>query len=66
MDVILGRFADAHVADFGADLLGQYEVILDLPDPDLFSWLVGFQPMPEDVLQNAAMQLLLNEHTPES
>lgn len=62
MDVILGRFADQHLQAFDGAMLDHYEVVLELPDPDLFAWLIGVTAMPEDVLENPAMQLLLSEH----
>lgn len=66
MDVVLGRFADTHLDNFDEDMLVHYEVVLDLPDPDLFSWLIGFQAVPEDLLENPAMQLLLDDHADKS
>lgn len=35
MDLILGRFAEARVPTMGADVLGRFEALLALPDPDL-------------------------------
>ena len=64
MDVVLGRFADLHLEKFNEAMLQYYETILDLPDPDLFSWLVGIAPMPADILENPAMQLLLDTKIP--
>ena len=40
-DLILGPFADLHVAGLSAEELDQLEVLLDQPDPDLFAWIVG-------------------------
>jgi antitoxin CptB len=41
MDLILGRFADAEIASFTEHELGDFELLLEVPDRDLFSWLTG-------------------------
>ena len=40
-DLILGSFADQHLADFDEAQLDRYEVLLDRPDPDIFDWLMA-------------------------
>ncbi len=37
MDYILGRFADAHVADLSEDEVADFERLIELPDPDLYN-----------------------------
>jgi antitoxin CptB len=37
MDLILGRFADAEIANLADDELGQLEHLIELPDPDLYA-----------------------------
>jgi antitoxin CptB len=41
MDLVLGRFADAEIADLGDAELGQLERLIELPDPDLYAALSG-------------------------
>jgi antitoxin CptB len=41
MDLILGRFADAEIADLADVELGQLEHLIELPDPDLYAALTG-------------------------
>jgi antitoxin CptB len=41
MDLILGRFVDAEIADLGDAELGQLERLIELPDPDLYAALSG-------------------------
>jgi antitoxin CptB len=41
MDLILGRFADAEIATLGDDDLAGLEVLLELPDPDLYAAVTG-------------------------
>lgn len=47
MDLIMGRFATAHVPHFNADELRQYETLLTENDPDIYDWLLGRLPVPE-------------------
>jgi antitoxin CptB len=39
MDLILGRFADAAIADLTDAELGQLEQLIEVPDPDLYAAL---------------------------
>jgi antitoxin CptB len=41
MDLILGRFADAAIADLTDQELGQLEHLIEVPDPDLYAALTG-------------------------
>jgi antitoxin CptB len=48
MDLILGRFADAEIANLSDHELVQFEVLMDVPDPDLYAALTGnIAPAPE-------------------
>jgi len=48
MDLILGRFADAEIADLTDDELAQFEHLMDVPDPDLYAALIGnMSPAPD-------------------
>ena len=40
MDQIMGRFAAGHLATLDNALLDQYERLLNLPDLDVYPWLV--------------------------
>ncbi|MBM3646693.1 MAG: succinate dehydrogenase assembly factor 2 [Alphaproteobacteria bacterium] len=40
-DILLGQFARAHIAEFGADELDQYERLLARGDNDIFDWVSG-------------------------
>ena len=39
MDLILGRFADAEIAELTDDELDQFEHLIEVPDPDLYAAL---------------------------
>ena len=41
MDLILGRFADAEIANLSEDELAQFEYLMDVPDPELYAALTG-------------------------
>jgi antitoxin CptB len=59
LDLILGRFAEAHLAGFRLAELEQFAVLLGEPDPDIYDWLVGRVPLPAR-LQNPVTGLLLD------
>jgi antitoxin CptB len=47
-DLILGRFAEAHLSEFNTAQLERLEALLDCTDPDLFDWIVvGITPPKE-------------------
>jgi antitoxin CptB len=58
MDLILGTFADKHLANFTSLLLDQYEEILVESDPDLYNWYAGLEALPVDK-NSEVMQVLL-------
>ena len=41
VDLIMGGFADASIADLNDAELAQYEALLDVPDADLLKWVTG-------------------------
>ena len=49
VDLLLGRFADAHVDGLGEDDLAAFEALLDVPDPVVLSWITGEAPVPSDM-----------------
>ncbi len=59
IDLMLGRFADAHVTGFSDEELLQYERILKNSDPDLFNWISRREPVPPSE-DTAVMRLLLD------
>lgn len=40
-DLILGPFADQHLAGFGEAELDAFEALIEHPDHDLYDWIVG-------------------------
>jgi antitoxin CptB len=51
MDLILGRFADAHIADLSEAEIDELERLGELPDPDLYAMLSGASEIPLDLAQ---------------
>jgi antitoxin CptB len=45
MDLILGRFADAEIANLGDEELAQLERLIEVPDPDLYAAMTGDKPL---------------------
>ncbi len=41
MDLIMGRFADAALAGMSEAELDEFERLIDVPDPELFLWIMG-------------------------
>ena len=58
MDLLLGSFADRNIAGFDADMLEQFEKLLECPDPDLYEWVSGQTKVTEDE-ESPVMTLLL-------
>lgn len=48
MDLLLGRFADAELERLGETEIAAFESLIELPDPDLFAWLMGESPVPPE------------------
>merc|ERR1711966_466595 len=49
MDLILGDWASKNLIKMDATELRQFEVILDLENPDLFKWITGQVAVPEEL-----------------
>jgi antitoxin CptB len=45
-DLILGPFADSHVSELSAEELDVFEAILEVPDHDLYEWILERTPTP--------------------
>ncbi|MFB2530850.1 succinate dehydrogenase assembly factor 2 [Paracoccus sp. p3-h83] len=46
MDLILGPYADAHLAGMDDESLDAFEAFLAENDSDLYPWITGAQPLP--------------------
>lgn len=46
LDLVLGAYARQHVGAMESAALTHFESILDVPDPELFDWIMGKAPVP--------------------
>lgn len=60
MDLLLGSFAKKHVPDMNEEELDIFEEILKENDPNLYNWITGKEPEPENV--QSALFDRLKEH----
>ncbi|CAN5709585.1 succinate dehydrogenase assembly factor 2 [soil metagenome] len=47
-DILLGQFARAHISEFDAAELDQYERLLSAGDNDIYDWVSGKTAVPAD------------------
>ena len=48
MDLLMGSFADAHLAGFSNDEVSEFERLLSTPDWEVYAWLIGQKPVPDN------------------
>lgn len=48
MDMLLGTFADAHLGDMTDAELDEFEALMNIPDQDMFRYITGLAPMPQE------------------
>lgn len=63
-DLILGSFAELHLAGFDEVQLDRYEALLDRPDPDIFDWLAARCAPPPEYDHDVTRMLLAFRYTP--
>jgi antitoxin CptB len=49
MDLIMGRFTDAVLNELTDAELGDYERLMQAPDPDLYAWVTGERAAPPEM-----------------
>jgi antitoxin CptB len=64
MDLLIGSFADAHLAAFGSDQLDRFEALLDVPEPVVYDWILGRGDPPDDYNHDVMKLLLAFEFSP--
>jgi antitoxin CptB len=58
MDILLGRYAAAHIAAMTPEALEELETIIALADQDLLAWITGQSPVPAE-LRTATLDALI-------
>jgi len=58
-DLLIGSFADRHLAEFSDGELHEFECLLDESDPQIDDWMSGRQPVPRE-RDNAVIALLIH------
>jgi antitoxin CptB len=48
MDLLMGRFAAAALAQLSDGELDEFEQLIDMPDSEVLDWLTGMQPTPAE------------------
>jgi antitoxin CptB len=46
MDLIVGRFADAHIDKFDDAGLDDFERLIEAPNAELYAWVIGADTVP--------------------
>jgi len=46
VDLITGRFADAHIAGMSEADVDAFERLMDVPEPELLAWVMGARETP--------------------
>ena len=59
LDLLIGGFADQHLGELSPAQLDRFEALLDVPEPLMYSWLMG-QDRPPAEYDHDVMILLLN------
>jgi antitoxin CptB len=62
MDLIVGRFADAHIDAFDDGALDDFERLIEVPNAELYSWVTGDGKIPADH-DTAVLRQLIGFHT---
>ena len=47
-DLIMGQFADANIETMNQTALEQFDALLDAQDLDVYNWVIGKEPVPEE------------------
>ena len=48
VDLITGRFADAHIGTLSDAEVGEFERLMDVSEPDLLAWVMGAADTPAE------------------
>jgi antitoxin CptB len=58
MDLIVGRFADTYIDKFDPPALDEFERLIEVPNAELYSWIVGSESVPPENDTGVLRQLI--------
>jgi antitoxin CptB len=61
MDLIVGRFADAHIGVLDDSALDDFEALIEVPNAALYAWVTGAQSVPRE-FDSAVLRQLIGFH----
>lgn len=61
MDLMLGRFTDAHISGFSEAEMTSLEMLMELPDPDIYNWIIG-AAVPPDGMDTLLLRRIRDFH----
>jgi antitoxin CptB len=61
MDLIVGRFADAYIDKLDAPSLDDFESLIEVPNAELYAWIVGDTAVPANH-DTAVLRQLMKFH----
>ena len=61
-DLIVGRFADAYIDVLDDAALDDFERLIEVPNADLYAWVVGDRDIPADY-DTTVLRRLITFHT---
>ena len=64
MDLIVGRFADACIDTFDTTELDEFEHLIEVPNAELYAWIVGNEAIPTQHDTPVLRQLIAFHHRP--
>lgn len=64
MDLLMGSFADKHIVELDEDGLAEFERLLVVPDWEVYAWLIGQKPVPENHQGPVLDQLIAFRYVP--
>jgi antitoxin CptB len=58
MDIVVGGFADARLPTMSPQELITFEVLLEIPDQQLLSWVTGQEDVPQELCSPMLLDML--------
>ncbi len=66
LDLLVGAFAEEHLAEMDAGQLDRFEALLELPEPLLYDWLLGRSEPPSEYDHDVTRLFLNFKYSPPS